>query len=146
MLVRAAGLLDLPKVVALAKAASEETGGWFGWTSDEAAAQRFARLILGLVAGWVLVACADDVPRGVLVVSVQNGAALGEYLYVEPGARSTWNGALAALVRAHRKLARACGLTRETILAAPSRTEFWCRHGYTLQASVLSRTIQKRGA
>ena len=141
--VRAAGLLDLPDVVRLAKAAAQETGGWFGWTSDEAAARRFAGLMTGERAGWVLVA--GDPPSGVLVTSVQPGSAMGEYLYVAPDARLKWNGALAALVRAHRKLMKLAGIPTEVVLAAPSKADYWQEHGYDLQSVVLSRTIEKGG-
>ena len=142
LFVRAAGLLDLPDVVRLAKAAAAETGGWFGWTSDEAAARRFAGFITGALAGWVLVA--GDPPCGVLVTSVQPGSAMGEYLYVSPDARSTWNGTLAALVRAHRKLMKLAGIAEEVVLAAPSKAAYWQEHGYDLKSVVLSRTMGKK--
>ena len=146
--VRAAGLLDLPDVVRLAKNAALETGGWFGWTSDEAAALAFVGLITGARAGWVLVAVnpSDETLGGVLITSTQPGSAMGEYLYVAPDARERWNGTLAALVRAHRKLMKLAGIAEEVVLAAPSRAAYWEQHGYDLKSVLLSRTMEGKGA
>lgn len=144
--IRLAGLLDLPHVVRLAKAASEETGGWFGWTSDEAAARRFAGLMTG-EPGWVLLAAPEGgAPCGVLIASVQQQtrSAMGEYLYVEPGERGSW--AVGVLLRAHRKLMKLGGLTEEVVLAAPSRAAFWQEHGYGLRSVVLARTMGTKEA
>lgn len=143
MEIRPATLLDLRHVIALAKATAEETNGWWGWSSDEVAARHFASIILGYTPGWILLAFEGTQPVGLLSEIVSGKDVMGEYLYVVPWLRG--RRVLRALFARHRAFAKALALETETVLAAPSRSGFWQKHGYQFKASILTRTLRKRG-